>query len=150
MPQHSRQSLDEVSWWNEDSFGVSSFNLWSQFRKGWRGVCAKLTTGCSAVPCWVNGVLAVSLDSKTRWLQSPQLGSGDGTQHSYFLTYLHQYLLFITLALSSLLTFKSGRLTHCERIFSTQSHYLFGGTFQDPLFNNCSFKGFFFNKLEKY
>lgn len=31
-------------------------------------------TGCSAVPCWVNGVLAVSLDSKTRWTSVPSAG----------------------------------------------------------------------------
>lgn len=139
----SAPAQETLPWWR---FMVKWRFFWSKFlysvksvQKGLKECVLNSSLGCSAVPCWVKGVLAAYLDAKTLCTSVPSTGRcgwdcclQTSTQHSCFLTCLHQYLLLITLALSSLLTSKGGRLPHCERIFSAQAHYLFWVIFQGP------------------
>lgn len=140
----SAPAQETIPWWR---FMVKWRFSWSKFlysvtsvQKGLKECVLSSSLGCSAVPCWVKGSSLCIWMPRFSGLRSPPLGGGDGTgvyklplnTPVCFLTCLHQYLLLITLALSSLLTSKGGRLTHCERIFSTQAHYLFWVIFQGP------------------
>lgn len=102
------------------------------FRRAEGYVCAKFITGLQC--CAVLGEGSpICVWNPTPYLNfSPlNLAVGMGLVSMNFHSTLlfpscpHQYFFLITLVLSSSLISKHGRLAHCERNFSTLSHYLF-------------------------